>query len=310
MALEDILSADIAGSTVFATVAFALVIAVFSILAIELMTVRRIRVRAEAGESWSEGDGDGSLAHYRKRALRDLESAGMRLTNLEAMTIWVGCFMIPLLVGIVLGLSAPIAIGCGGVGAVAPLVWIRISRRGNNRRFEEDLGQAMPLIASNMRGGLPLRQALIPVSENLNEPLRGEFRQLNRDLDSGKAMDRAIEDMAERTENRDLVLFAASIRAQQQTGGNLADIVEQVGETIQARVELRRMVRSKTSQGRVTAIIMVAVPPVMALFLFFGNSMYHDFYSSGMGLITLAVCAVFELVGYFVTNKMCNIEAD
>lgn len=290
-----------------------LLVAVLSLSAMVALTARRIRIARERSEIWHEEEKkkkDGPISRRVARMRRDLEGAGARLSAMELTTVWAGCATVPILVGIVAGLAAAMCLLLGCIGAAIPFLWLTIARKQNASRFEEDLGQAMPLIASNMRGGMPLRQALVPIAENLNEPIKGEFAQLNKDIDRGMPIADAIEAMAERTDNQDLVLFAASVRAQQATGGNLADIVDQVGRTIQVRVELRRSVKSKTSQGRATALIMVAVPPALGVFLTFSNDMYREFFTSPMGWLTLGVCAFFEVLGYMVTKKMCNIRAD
>lgn len=298
---------------VWISVLIILLVAVLSLSAMVALTARRIRLAREKAEIWHEDEKkkkDGPVSRRVERMRRDLEGAGIRLTAMELTTVWAGCATVPILVGIVAGLAAASCLVLGVVGAAVPLLWLVVARKQNASRFEEDLGQAMPLIASNMRGGMPLRQALVPIAENLNEPIKGEFAALNRDIDRGMPIADAIEAMAERTDNQDLVLFAASVRAQQSTGGNLADIVDQVGRTIQVRVELRRSVKSKTSQGRATAIIMVAVPPALGAFLFFSNDMYREFFTSPAGWLTLLACGFFEVLGYIVTKRMCNIRAD
>ena len=80
------------------------------------------------------------------------------------------------------------------------------------------------------------------------------------------------------------------------TGGSLADIVDSVGSTIQQRCEMRQMVRSRTSQARFTAILMVCVPPALGLVFYVGNDMYREFYSSAIGLVVIGICALLEVL--------------
>ena len=168
----------------------------------------------------------------------------------------------------------------------------------------------MPLISANLRGGAMLSQAIRPVAENMDEPIKSEFEQLRRDMDRGMPVDKALDKLAERNKSADLKLFASAVRAQMRTGGSLADIVDSVGSTIQQRCEMRQMVRSRTSQARFTAILMVCVPPALGLVFYIGNDMYREFYSSAMGLVVIGICAVLEVLGYFIANKMLDIKTD
>ena len=168
----------------------------------------------------------------------------------------------------------------------------------------------MPLISANLRGGAMLSQAIRPVAENMDEPIKSEFEQLRRDMDRGMPVDKALDKLAERNKSADLKLFASAVRAQMRTGGSLADIVDSVGNTIQQRCEMRQMVRSRTSQARFTAILMVCVPPALGLVFYIGNDMYREFYSSAMGLVVIGICSMLEALGYSIANKMLDIKTD
>ena len=279
----------------------AIVIAIFSLAAVGLLTARRMRIDEEVnGPSVRPGEKKRparGIRAYAERAAHELEGSGIKLSARELCALWASAVTIPPLAAAVLG-------------ALAPALAISATKRRNERRFEEMLGQTMPLIASNLRGGMALRQSIMPVAQDMDEPIRSEFAQLSRDIGRGVPVADAIETMAERNRNRDLKLFSSAVRAQQQTGGNLADIVDQVGMTIRERVALRMEVRSKTSQGRATMWIMAAVPPALLAALWAMNDMYAEYYTGPAGPITLVCCAVLEILGVIVARKICKIETD
>ncbi|MFR3998792.1 MAG: type II secretion system F family protein [Paratractidigestivibacter faecalis] len=118
----------------------------------------------------------------------------------------------------------------------------------------------MPLIASNLRAGSSVAQAIGPVAENMSDPIKSEFRRLTSDIRAGTPVPEALDKVADRTGSRDLRLFATAVDISQQTGGSLADITENVGQTVRARVEARKTIKSKTSLNRIESQIMVGLP--------------------------------------------------
>lgn len=296
----------------FGAVSLILIAVVLGIALAALATSRRARVIAERRRVWTpeEAVAGGRLGDALERSRKLLEGSGIKLSPRELLSIWAVCATLPPLAAAALGASMPVIILALALGAGAPMLYLRVARGRNEKRFEEMLGQAMPLIASNLRGGLALRQAIMPVCRDMDEPIRGEFEILNSDIGRGMPVSDALDKMAERNSSKDLKLFASAVRAQERTGGNLAEVVDSVGSTIRARVEMRHEINAKTSQGRATAIIMVLVPPFMLLTLWSMNEMYAEFYTTPMGWLTIGICAVMEGIGYFFTRKICDIKTD
>lgn len=297
----------------FYGVTYFLIIAVLTLCVMALLVSRQLRVLSERRDVYKEHEEKKSLnlsAELREVARKHIEGSGVKLSLNEFMSIWAACTAVPPLLGVVMGMGAAAVMMLAISGAFIPLFVLSVRKKHSERRFEELLGQTMPLISANLRGGAMLSQAIRPVAENMDEPIRGEFDQLRRDMDRGMPIDKALDKMAERNNSADLKLFSSAVRAQMHTGGSLADIVDSVGNTIQKRCEMRQMVRSRTSQARFTAILMVCVPPALGLVFYLGNDMYREFYSSAIGLLVLGACAVLEVLGYFIANKMLDIKTD
>lgn len=300
----------------FYGVTYALIIAVLSLCVMALLVSRQLRVLSERRDIYHEDDEGskkkslGILGELREVARKHIEGSGIKLSLNEFMSIWAACTAVPPLIGIVMGMDALIVMLFAALGAFIPLFTLSFRKKHSEKRFEELLGQTMPLISSNLRGGAMLSQAIRPVAENMDEPIKGEFERLRRDMDRGMPVDKALDKMAERNNSSDLKLFASAVRAQMRTGGSLADIVDSVGNTIQQRCELRQMVRSRTSQARFTAILMVCVPPSLGIVFYLGNDMYREFYSSFTGLLVILLCALLEILGYVIANKMLDIRTD
>lgn len=287
-------------------------VVVTSLAVFALLLARQMRVQEARKKLWNDGRAarKGAMSSFMERCTNLLEGSGISMSAYELASIWVACCILPPLVAAVIDASFEIVIICALLGVFAPPLYLRVAKTRNQKRFEEMLGQTMPLIASNLKAGNSLNQAFRSVVTDMEQPISGEFRILCDDIDRGMPIGDALEKMADRNNSKDLKLFASAVRTQERTGGNLATIVNTVGETIRARVQIRQEINSKTSQGRATAIIMVLVPPLLTLSLFFSNEMYHDFYVSPMGLIVLAACALMELVGFFSARKICDIKTD
>lgn len=300
----------------FYGVTYVLIIAVLTLCVMALLVSRQLRVLSERRNVYHEGEevskkkSLGLLAELREVARQHIEGSGVKFSLNEFMSIWASCTAVPPLLGIVMGMNALVVMLLAALGAFLPLFFLSAKKKHSEKRFEELLGQTMPLISANLRGGAMLSQAIRPVAENMDEPIKSEFEQLRRDMDRGMPVDKALDKLAERNKSADLKLFASAVRAQMRTGGSLADIVDSVGNTIQQRCEMRQMVRSRTSQARFTAILMVCVPPALGLVFYIGNDMYREFYSSAMGLVVICICALLEVLGYFIANKMLDIKTD
>ena len=298
-------------------VTYTLIVAVLSLCVMALLVSRQLRIVAERRDVYNEKKPEkreNILAKIkgdlREIARKGVEGSGVKISLNEFMSIWFACAAVPPLLGLVMGVDPAASLVLILPGTAGPIFALSVIKKRNEKKFEEMLGQTMPLIASNLRGGALLSQAIRPVAENMDDPIRSEFAILRRDMDRGMPVDKALDKMAERNNSSDLRLFASAVRAQMKTGGSLADIVDSVGNTIQQRCELRQMVRSKTSQAKFMAKLMVAVPPLLGLVFFFGNETYREFYTSAMGLLTIIACAILEAIGYFVANKMCDIQTD
>ena len=239
-----------------------------------------------------------------------IEGTGVPVTAGEFVWIWAAASLVPLLLGLAVGLPLALTLLITLVGGACPWLWVLNLRNAAKKRFADDLGRVLPLVAGNLRGGLSMRQAIIPVARNLDQPIRGEFERLAQELEQGMSIEQALAGMAERNDNKDLVLLASGVATQAETGGNLADIIEQIGKTIRVRTELRKTISSKTSQQRATSTFLVVMPIIMLVAFCLTNQVFRDFYTSPIGLVVILVCAVLETVGFLIVRKVADIRID
>lgn len=234
---------------------------------------------------------------------------GPSVSASELGAIWVGCALLPGLIGLVAGLGAG-SLMLNALGAASVPLYASSRKRRRKRQFEDQLGEVMPLIASNMRAGASVAAAITPVAAAMEEPVRGEFGCLAADVKSGTPLAEALETMAERNASKDLGLFAIAVRVSQQRGGSLAEITERVGETVRARTEMRRFVRAKTSLNRFEAYFLSGMPVFILLILLMMSETHREFYATPAGWAVLAVCLVLDALGLSIMFKMGDLETD
>lgn len=287
-----------------------LALAIVALGASALLLTRKLRIQRESlVPSSRRKRPEGGFHPVRSALQRVCDIAGPSLSTSELGVIWAAAAALPGLTAFVLGLGAA-SVAAALVGAAAVPAWAVLSQRAQRQRFEELLGETMPLIATNLRSGASISQAIAPVAENMPEPLKGEFARFSVDVRSGTPAAEALDLMADRTGSRDLRLFAAAVSISQQTGGSIADITERVAETIRARVELRRFIRAKTSLNRIESAIISVVPVVMVVVLAALSPYHRAFYLSPTGVLVLAGAAALDLLGLLVMRRMGDIPTD
>lgn len=199
------------------------------------------------------------------------------------------------------------------LGLVAPPLVARIFIQWKLRRLRDDFADQLPaalqVLASALRAGHSFSGALNVVVDNTREPAHSELRRVAQDDQLGVAPEVAIRRIAERMANRDLEQVALLAELQRTSGGNSAEVLDTVVETIRQRSELRRLVRTLTAQGRMARWILTALPVVLALFLWFMQpEIMGSFFASSSGQIALFIAVVMLAAGSVVIQRIIDID--
>src|SRR5579864_6331000 len=151
--------------------------------------------------------------------------------------------------------------------ASLPYWYVRRVATKRLKRFEEQLPQAVEMIAVSLRAGHALTTGLLMVAEELENPLGGEFRLLYDQQTYGKPIPDVLREFAERVPLLDARIFVMAVLTQRETGGNLAEILDKLAAVIRERFHVRRQVRVVSAHGRITGWVLALVPPVLAAIL-------------------------------------------
>lgn len=193
-----------------------------------------------------------------------------------------------------------------------PLVgWMLIQMKIRKRRkdFVNQLGDMLSMVASALRAGFSFVQAVEIVSKEMAAPMSVEISKLIREINVGVPMETALEDINRRVECPEFELITTAVLIQRQVGGNLAQILDNISDTINERIRMKREVLALTAQGRMSAVVLALLPIALAAFLF---SMHHDYFdpllASPMGKIAIGIALLMELLGYLVIKKIVDID--
>jgi tight adherence protein B len=187
--------------------------------------------------------------------------------------------------------------------------WVIRTLAYRRNRFAEQLPDALQVISSALRAGHSFAGALAVVVESASEPMKSEMQRVVADEQRGVQLQDSLHVVAERMDSRDVEQIALVAELQRETGGNSAEVVDRVAETVRERFELRRLIQTLTVQGRMSRWIVTALPVVVVLLLQIINPHYlHPLVSSLAGKIVLGFAVAMCVAGSLVIRKIVDIK--
>lgn len=232
----------------------------------------------------------------------ELEMAGIK-TEPGGFLVMVGSAASVLaLVGVLLGLANGTSILWAIMFALLTpigakiLVMARTSRR--RAKFADQVDDTVQLIAGGLRAGHGLSRTVAAAANDQESPTSEELARVVNETRLGRNLAESLTVTAQRMQSSDFEWVAQAVAINQETGGNLAEVLDQVGKTIRQRNEIRRQVKALSAEGRLSAIVLVALPIVVFLFLAVVQPMYFTvFFQTPIGVIALIVAFVLLIVG-------------
>ena len=202
-----------------------------------------------------------------------------------------------------------IAVVSAAMGASFPFGYLYWKKTRRMAQFQRQLPEALELIARALRAGHAFFVGLKLVGEEFSEPIGSEFKRAFDEVSMGISVQQALQNLANRVDCPDVKFFVTSVSVQRETGGNLAEIVESLGHLIRKRFELYMKIKALSAEGRVSAIILFALPILLGLVLYRMNPEYIGLlFTDPVGHTMLMVGSTLMVVGAFVTTRIINIE--
>lgn len=195
--------------------------------------------------------------------------------------------------------------------AVPALAWLGLRIMTGRRRtaFASQLEETLQIIAGGLRAGYSLPQAVATVAAEASEPTAEEFSRIINEARVGRPLVDALEEAAARVKSDDFHWVVQAIAINREVGGNLADVLEGVGETIRERIHLKRQVSALAAEGKLSALILCALPPFMLIAVSIMNPTYFGrFFESLIGIGLLVVSAIMMTCGILWMRSIVNIK--
>ena len=197
----------------------------------------------------------------------------------------------------------------GMVFGLLPYFVLKIIKARRMKKFEEQLPDALDMIARSLRAGHALSGGLEMVGQEFPEPLGPEFARTVRQITFGVNLERALRNMSERVDCPDLKFLVVSVMIQRESGGNLGEIMENIGRIIRERFQLRGKIRTLAAEGKFSAIILIVLPFLIALALFFINPDYiKELINDTKGRMIIAGAIVMMGVGVYFMKRIIDIK--
>jgi tight adherence protein B len=197
----------------------------------------------------------------------------------------------------------------GILAAGLPLMWLFWRRKRRLKKFAAQLPDALELIARALRAGHSLASGFQLVSTEMADPISKEFGRVFEEQNLGIPLDEALESIMDRVPNLDLRFFCTAVILQRQTGGDLAEILDKIGYIIRERFKIWGQVQALTGEGRLSGIVLLALPPLLFLAVYRLNPSYcMVLFTDEMGKKMLIAAAIMQLLGALVIRKIVNIK--
>ena len=226
-------------------------------------------------------------------------------------------FLVACLIAGVIGFFAPTAAGvpvkfapfCSLIFVAIPFGWLILKRKSRLGKFAAQLPEALELIARALRAGHSLGAGLNLVANEMSAPISQEFGRAFEEQNLGMPLEEALENLTERIPNLDLKFFVTAVILQRQTGGDLAEILDKIGRLIRDRFRIHGQVQALTGEGRLSGIVLLALPPVLFIAVYRLNPDYLNLlFTDEMGKQMLVGGIVMQLLGAVAIQKIINIR--
>ena len=233
-------------------------------------------------------------------------------TNMRAGNFLALCAMISAVAGLAAFIwsgKGPVAWAAMLVGFLLPYSYASYRRNKRFEKFEELFPEAIDTLARAVSAGHAFTTAIEMIASEVAEPVCGEFRKLYEEQKFGMPVRDALINLTERVPLVDVKFFVTAVMLQRETGGNLAEILDNLSYVIRERFKIQRQVRVYTAQGRLTMALLMGMPPVIVtVMLLIEPAFIRPLFSDPIGHTLLVAGITLQTIGYFVIRKIIKIQ--
>ena len=246
----------------------------------------------------------------RKPSLQQkLIRSGLRLRSGEFLALQLGCVSVAALLGIVRFGVGWQCVLLAAAGYFAPGIYVGAKMGKRQGQFSTQLPEVLMQLSNALRAGQSLGMAMNQVAQSGRGPIAEEFTKVTKEISLGGSVEEVMQKMVRRVGNADLELMVIAVSIHRRVGGNLAEVLESIAETIRERVKIKGDIKTLTTQARTSGYIITALPVLLAVFLYFLMPAYFTpMVQNPIGIGAMVAGVVFLGVGNAIMRKIVMIE--
>lgn len=251
------------------------------------------------------------LDGYKQRIRTNLARAHLLLKAEEFITF---CFLLFCLFSLSALLAKgagawPAALVAGLAGWFLPSAAVKRKIKKRVRLLNEQLSDAITMLSNSLKAGYSFFQAVDMVAEEMSGPVSEEFSILKKEINLGLDTEKALENMAARISSDDMDILVTAVIIQRQSGGNLAELLDNIAATIRDRVKIKRELKTITAQGRISGLVISILPFVLCGIIYLiSPSQMSLLFTTSLGQIMVAMALLMEITGIILIRKVIKIE--
>jgi tight adherence protein B len=258
---------------------------------------------AEAGDRLATASG------FSARLEAKLEQAEFPMKAGEFAALIVLCAIAGGILGALLLGNILFVLLIAAAASVIPYVWLVRARKKRQKMMAEQLPDVLSILASSLRAGHSFLQALDQVAGEIKDPSAGEFHRVVSEIRLGRSIDDAMVEMADRVGSEDMRWAVMAVNIQRQVGGNLAEVLDIVANTVRERAYVQRQVRVLSAEGRLSIAILSALPFGIFIYLALMNPEYvNPLFTTMLGRVLLLIGLALMATGIFVMTRIVRID--
>jgi tight adherence protein B len=240
----------------------------------------------------------------------DLARAGLNITPPEYLLMRIGAVALAALIGLFrFGFSiGPVILGV--IGYILPPLVVAYLQRRRQQQFNEQLGSMLQLLSNSLKTGYAIDRALETVAAKSQPPVSTEFERVATEITLGTSVEDALSSLLLRINSPDLEFIVTAILLHARVGGNLAEVLDNISDTLRDRLQTKRDMSVLTAQSRASATIITGLPILLALGLYvFVPGYYAPMTTTWVGYVLLGFAGLMVLIGNLIIQRMTALEA-
>lgn len=246
---------------------------------------------------------------YTENVQLQLISAGIPLKAEEFLTLRLALISLMPVILYLISNNLWLAIIALIIGAIAPTLYINHKKDSRLQLLNHQLGDALVVMANALRSGFGFQQAMDTVRREMPAPITTEFSWALREMNLGFSTEEALLNLSHRVKSEDMDMVITGIIIQRQVGGNLAEILDNISNTIRDRSNVKKQINILTAQGRLSGLIIGLLPLFLVAIMLVINPGYFDPMTKDLrGIIIIVTSVVLEFIGIIIIKKITDID--